>query len=114
MKRKMYNGNIAEKILATLYGFRHFYSVAYMMFWKGMVEFLKILGTHEKDNYSGTTAVHRRRIFDKRFEKRKAYANHWKSKTRCFQPSECNRLSDLFLENDRKRLLLLQAAYFKN
>jgi hypothetical protein len=42
-KRQMYNGNIDEKMLAILYGFRHFYSVAPLMFWKGMVEFLKLL-----------------------------------------------------------------------
>jgi hypothetical protein len=27
----MYNGNVAEKMLATQYGFQHFYSVASMM-----------------------------------------------------------------------------------
>jgi hypothetical protein len=38
-KRKMYNGNIAEKRLAILYGFRHFYSVEPLMFWNVFLNF---------------------------------------------------------------------------
>jgi len=35
------------KMLAALYGFRHFYSVNSMMFWKGMVEVLEPGWAHE-------------------------------------------------------------------